>query len=191
VRTGAPAYLDTNQTLSLSRVEGDYAAPDQAQGQVRVIAPGLVGSIHFITLGGLYWETNYLTGEWWQCPLNQCFNPVTLFDSQMGLEAILENDLTGLQLLPDAELEELPGQPLYVLSGSLKGDLLYKISWGLMGPETINTRLWVDPVTFDLHRAVLEEPATDQKEATYWTIDFLDFNHAVQIHPPYVASKTP
>jgi hypothetical protein len=191
VRTGAPAYLDANETLSLSRIEGDYVAPDQAQGQVRVVAPGLVGTIRFISLGRRNWETNYLTGEWWQCPLDQCFNPALLFDGQMGLQAILETDLTGLQLLPNAVLEELPGKQLYALSGKLQGEKVYQISWGLMGPETINTHLWVDPVTFELQRAVLEEPASDLKEATYWTIDFLNFNRTVQIQPPSSVSKTP
>ena len=184
VRTGAPAYLDADQTLSFSRMQGEYASPDQAQGQVRVIGPGIVASVRFTSIGDHYWETNYLTGEWWECPLGQCFNPAILFDAQYGLQAILEEDFTDLQRLANEELEELPGKSLYTLSGRLAAERLYQMSWGMIGPESVNVRLWVDPATFVAHRIQLEEPAPEAGEATLWTVDFLDFDEIASIQPP-------
>jgi hypothetical protein len=191
VRTGAPAYLDANQTISLSRLEGAYVAPDQAQGQARVIGPGIVASIKFISIGQHYWETNFLTGEWWECPLDACFNPAILFDSQSGLQPILETDLSGLQLLKNETLEELPGKQLYSLVGKLKGEHLFKVSWGMIGPQEINAHLWVDPDTFVLHRIQLEEPAVPGAEATLWTVDFLNFDKAGSIQPPTTPTPRP
>jgi hypothetical protein len=186
VRTGAPAYLDAARTFSLSRLEGNFVAPDQAQGQARVIGPGIVGSIKFISIGQHYWETHYLTGEWWECPLGQCFNPAILFDPKAGLQPILESDLSNLQRLNNAELEELPGKELYALTGKLKGEHIYPLSWNMIGPDGINAQLWIDPVTFDLHRMRLEEPATNGAEATIWMVDFLNFNQATPIQAPRV-----
>jgi hypothetical protein len=191
VRTGAPAYLDTNKTVSLSRLEGAYVAPDQAQGQARAIGPGIVASIKFISIGKHYWETYFLTGEWWECPLGNCFNPAILFDAKSGLQPILETDLSDLQLLKNEELEVLPGKQLYSLTGNLKGEHLYQISWGMIGPQAVKAHLWIDPVTFVLHRITLEEPASQEKDATLWTLDFLDFDKAFNIQPPVIPTVRP
>jgi hypothetical protein len=191
VRSGAPAYLDPGQTLSFSRMEGDYVSPDRAQGQVRVIAPGFVASVRFISIAERYWETNYLTGEWWECPPDQCFNPAILFDAQVGLQTILESDLSDLKRLDNEVLEELPGRSLYSVAGRLAGERLYQMSWGMIGPEAAQTRLWVDPETFVVHRIQLEEPAPEGGESTLWTVDFLNFDEAADIQPPPTATPKP
>jgi lipoprotein LprG len=191
VRTGAPAYIDTANTFSLSRVDGDYVAPDRATGNARVIGPGIVAAIKYISIGEEYWETNYLTGEWWVCPRSQCFNPAILFDPQSGLQPILESDLSDLQRLENAELEELPGKSLYSLTGKLKGEHLFLISWGLIGPQSVNVHLWIDPDTFVVERITLEEPAANGADATLWTVDFLNFNRLVEITPPVQSTPKP
>lgn len=187
-RTGAPAYIDTNNTLSLARAEGDFTVPDRAQGQARIIAPGIVASIKFISIGDQYWQTNPLTGRWEEFAPGTFFNPAMLFDSEVGLQPILETDLLDLQLTGNEELEEMPGQQLYAISGKLAGDRVAAMSWGLIGPGTMDIRLWIDPATFDLERIQIEEPASDGGESTRWQIDFLDFNKVVNILPPATAS---
>jgi lipoprotein LprG len=148
-----------------------------------------VASIRFISIGEEYWETNYLTGEWWQCPTGQCFNPAILFDPQFGLQPILEADLTDVRLEANEELEEMPGKWLYVLSGTLQGERIAQMSWGLLGPQSMAVNLWVIPETFDLYRIRLEEPAPPGGEATLWVIDFLNFDRPAAILPP--ATPTP
>ena len=191
VRSGAPAYIDPNQTFSLSRLEGNYVSPDKAQGQVRVIGPGIVASIHFISIADQYWETNYLTGEWWACPPNQCFNPALLFDPQTGLQPILQSDVLDLKLLKNEELEELPGKLLYSLSGQVKGEHLAQVSYGLIGPDPLNVHLWVDPATFAVQRIQLEKPGANSAEATLWTVDFLNFDKVSPVLPPAIPTPTP
>lgn len=183
-RTGAPAYIDTNNSLSLGRAEGDFSAPDRAKGQVRIIAAGLVASFKFISLGDQYWQTNPLTGKWEEYPAGTFFNPARLFDSEIGLQPILETDLYDLILEGNKELEEMPGKLLYSVAGQLQGTRLYQMSWGMIGPDAMAIRLWIDPATFDLHRMVLTEGAEEGGEPTEWKIDFLDFNVPVDIQPP-------
>jgi len=190
-RTGAPAYIDQNQTFSLSRLDGDFVAPDKAQGQARVIGPGIVVAIKFISIAENYWETHYLTGEWWVCPRGQCFNPAILFDPQAGLQPVLESDLSELERLDNATLDELPGKELYSLTGKLKGEHLYQMSWGMIGPNAVNAHLWIDPATFVVHRITLEEPAADPSQATLWTVDFLNFDRMAAINPPVLSTAQP
>jgi hypothetical protein len=183
-REGGPAYMDIENQLSLGRLEGDFTSPDRAQGQVRVIAPGMVANIKFISLGEQFWQTNPLTGAWEECPPGACFDPATLFDPQVGIQPILESDLLEPKLEGSVELEELPGKPLYAISGHLKGERLYEMSWGMIGPDTMVAHLWVDPTSFDLIRIQIEEPATEGSEATQWKLDLLNFNQIMNIQPP-------
>jgi lipoprotein LprG len=188
-RTGGPAYIDANRTLSLGRTEGDFAVPDRAQGQARIIAPGIVASVKFISVSGRYWQTNPLSGKWEEYAPGTFFNPAILFDREIGLEPILASDLLNLRLDGLEELKELPGQLLYALSGNMAGQRVAAMSAGLIGPAEMDIRLWVDPQTFDPARIVIVEPAADGAEATTWQIDFLDFNKPVDIQPP--AGATP
>jgi predicted small lipoprotein YifL len=187
-RTGGPAYIDANRTLSLGRTEGDFSAPDRAQGQARIIAPGIVASVKFISVGGRYWQTNPLSGKWEEYAPGTFFNPATLFDREIGLPPILASDLLNLRLDGVEELKEMPGLQLYALTGKLAGERVAAMSGGLIGPAEMDIRLWVDPQTFDLVRIVIVEPAAGGAEATTWQIDFLDFNKPVDIQPPATAT---
>ncbi len=182
-RSGSPAFLDTAETYSFRRAEGDFVAPDSAQASVRIITPGLIAEIQCIGMGDRYWETNVLSGEWTALPPEQGFNPAVLFDPEIGFQTIIEGDLTGLTRLEDEELEELPGRPLYVLSGKMRGEHINTMSYGLMGPQEMEIRLWIDPETFDMHRILITQSRPDN-EPTLWQIDFWDFDQVVTITAP-------
>lgn len=183
-RSGAPAYLDYQETLSFSRAEGDFVAPDRANAKIRIIAPGLVAEISIIGIGESYWETNLLSGQWQELPAGTGFNPAVLFDPVIGFQPVLESDLTDLQLVGIEELEELPGQKLYYLTGRIAGERLYKMSYEMIGPETMDVQLWVAPETFELYRAIITEPTADPTDPSIWQLDFWDFNTPVTIEPP-------
>jgi LppX_LprAFG lipoprotein len=183
-RSGTPAYLDMDETIAFRRAEGDYMAPDQAQASIRVILPGLVAEVDMVSLGEDYWETNVLTGEWQQLPTGMGFNPAVLFDQRTGFQSVLENDLSDLALLGTQELEEIPGQKLYALTARVKGEQLYQMSYGMIGPETMDISLWVAPETFDLYRIEIVDPVEGAAEPTNWLIDFWNFGTTVEITPP-------
>ncbi|MCU0486985.1 MAG: LppX_LprAFG lipoprotein, partial [Anaerolineales bacterium] len=185
-RSGAPAYLDTDETLSFARAEGDFVAPDQARAEIRIIAPGLVAEIRIVALGDSYWETNLLSGEWQALPSGTGFNPAILFDPQVGLQPVLDSDLTNLELRGVEELTELPGVQLYALTGRLDGQRIYQMSYAMIGPETMDVQLWIAPETFELYRVLITEPSADPADPTIWQLDFWDFDLPVDITPPPV-----
>ncbi len=185
-RSGAPAFLDTENTLSLRRMEGDFVAPDRIRATVRVIAPGFVSDVEVISIGDTQWQTIPLSGTWQQLPPEWGFNPALLFDSSAGLKPILETDLEQLESLGHVELEELPSKRLYALSGRIKGGRIYEITYGLIGPDVMAITLWIVPETFELYRMVISEDAQAEQETTIWTLDFWDYDQQVEIQPPLV-----
>jgi hypothetical protein len=186
VRTGAPAYIDANQSYALSQLEGSYAAPDKVQATVRVVAAGIVAEVDVISIGADQWQTNPITGKWQKLPENYGFNPSQLLDPAMGLPAIIGTDISNLTLGEQEELEAMPGKKLYTITGDLAGEKLNELSYGLLGPEAMTVKLWIDPETFDLYRTVITEFPGDAQKETVWTIDFWDFNVVEEISAPAV-----
>ncbi len=188
-RSGASAFLDPLNTLSLSRIEGEFVSPDQIQALVRVVIPGIVTDIGFIGIGENQWQTNPFSGKWEPLPAGVGFNPALLFDPSTGLTSILETDLSDLSLLPNDELETLPGVSLYHLSGSMLGEKAFATSFGLIGPERMQIELWIAPDTFELHRMVLVEPSENADDVSTWQLDFWDFDLELVIEAPPLESS--
>ena len=108
-----------------------------------------------------------------------------MLDQNIGLQAILASNLTNLILTGKEELEEMPGKTLYALSGELSGTKINELSYGLIGKDPMQIKLWIDPNTFELYRAFLTEyPGVTDQEKT-WTIDFWDFDKVEEITPPF------
>jgi lipoprotein LprG len=183
-RDGAPAYIDPSRTIAFRRAEGSFVSPDQADARVRVIAPGLVVEVQMVSVGGRYWETHPLTGEWGELPLHQGFNPAVLFDPNSGFQAILESDLSNLRLEGSESLPESPGESLYRLSADLAGERLSDLSHGLIGPDPLSAMLWISPETYHLHRITLTGQVSGDAEPNIWQLDFWDFNTPTEITPP-------
>jgi hypothetical protein len=183
-RSGGPAYLDPDQTISLRRAEGYYVAPDRAQATVRIIAPGLVTEVNVISIGDTQWQTNIMSTDWQQLPPNWGFNPAVLFDAEIGIQSILASDLGDMQVQEPERLEDGPDGPLYAVSGVLDGGRIYAMSYGLIGPEQLNVSVWVVPETFELARAVITETGSGDDEPSVWQVDFAEFDRVVDIIPP-------
>lgn len=183
-RTGAPAYVDTAETLSFRRAEGDYQAPDRAQAVVRVILPGLVTDVSVISVGPIQWETNPLTGRWQELPPDWGFNPTVLFREDVGLQAILAADVTNAQLLGTEKLKNGPDMALYHLTGDVSGTRLYEMSGTLIGPDPVTAEMWIEPETFLLHRIIVVEPVAGSEEPSVWQVDFSRFGQKLLIEPP-------
>ena len=183
-RSGALAFLNEEQTIAFRRAEGDFVAPDRARATIRVIGPGLIVEVQVINIGEIQWETNFLTGEWQELPPDWGFNPAALFDAELGIQPILEKDLSGLEWIGLEELEEAPGKPLYALAGEVDGERLYHLSFGMMGPEKMTILLWIAPESFELYRLLITEAPHGEDESTIWQIDFWDYDQVVDITSP-------
>ncbi|MDH3943517.1 MAG: LppX_LprAFG lipoprotein, partial [Anaerolineae bacterium] len=151
---------------------------------IRVVAPGLVADIDLISMGDRQWQTNLLTRAWESVPPENSFNPADLFDPESGIPAALELDLSGLELIESVEIEELPGQVFYTLRGQLDGGRAFEMSFGLIGPGTLDISLWIAPETFELYRMIVVEPGMDGEDDTTWQIDFWDFDQVGEIEEP-------
>jgi hypothetical protein len=186
-RSGAPAFLSEAQSISFRRAEGDFVAPGSAQAAVRVIAPGLIVELQAISLEGRYWETHVVSGEWQEYPAEQGFNPAILFEPQSGIPIILREDISDLSLIGITELEELPGLKLYEIHGQLDGERIYRLSYGLIGPDLLDVQVWIEPETYYLHRMSLTEPVPGEDEPSFWQVDMWDFGSVAEISQPDMA----
>ena len=146
--------------------------------------PGVVTLVNVISIAEIQWQTNPLTGRWEELPPNWGFNPATLFAPEVGLQAILTEDMTGLTLAGREPLAGVSDESLYVLSGKVGGERLAQISGGLIGPEETAVRMWIRPGTYELVRVVLTGPASTGEEPGVWQVDFSQYDQTVEIAPP-------
>lgn len=186
-RSGEPVFLDYEGTISFRRAEGQFTSPDRVNTSVRVILPGLVTEVQIISVEGTQWETNLLTGEWQASDPRYSFNPSLLFSPETGIPAVLAHELTDPALLGMQEIPEVPGKKLYALETVMQGDSAYQMTFGMIDNEPLRVKLWIDPVTFDLYRVLLVDPANPgDEEDTLWQIDFWSFGSTFQIEPPTI-----
>jgi hypothetical protein len=108
-----------------------------------------------------------------------------LFHVETGIPAVLAHELTDARLLGMQEIPEVPGKKLYALETVMQGERAYQMTFGMIDNEPLRVQLWIDPVTFDLYRVVLVDPADPGAEQdTLWQIDFWSFGSTFEIEPP-------
>lgn len=183
-RSGAPAFLDPDGLITFRRAEGDYVVPDKAQAVVQVTFPGFVTEVNAISIGASQWQTNLLTGAWEELPPNWGFNPIVLFAPDVGLPAILQNDLSNLQFVGIEQLEDNADKLLYKLTADVAGEAIYEMSGTLIGPDNVTAELWITRDTFELNRILVTEPVPDSDEPSLWQVDLSQFDQVVEIVPP-------
>jgi len=189
-RSGSPVFLDYNETISFRRAEGKFNSPDRVYSNVRIIAPGIVTEVQIISIGGMQWETNLLTGEWQASDPIYSFNTSRLFDPNIGIPAILASDLSSLVLIGLDELPEVPGKKIYVLEASLQGEHAYEMTYGMIDNDPLKIKLWIAPESFDLYRVILIDPANPgDEEDTVWQIDFWNFDKTFDIEQPVLKTE--
>jgi len=189
-RSGEPAFLDYDETISFRRAEGKFVTPDQLYANVRIIAPGLVTEVRVIQIEEEQWETNLLTGKWQPTDPRYRLDFSPFFDSEMGIQAILYYDMVNPLLVGFEELPEIPGKQLYAIEATLDGGRVYQMSYGMIDNETLQVKIWVDPDSFDLHRILITDPADPgDEEDTIWRIDFWSFGSTFEIEKPTLSDE--
>jgi len=189
-RSGAPAFLNVYERIAFRRAEGQYVAPDRVSASVRVIAPGLVTDVQIISIGDDQWETNYITGDWQVSDPRYTFNPLRLFDPLNGIPAILTDELHEPLLVGLEEIPEVPGKTLYAITATVDGARPSDMTFGMIEPVPLETKIWIDPELFDVYRIFITSPGqTDEAEDAFWQIDFWNFNGSFSIGNPMQASN--
>ena len=187
-RSGQPVYLDYEETIAFRRAEGRFVSPDRVFTNVRIITPGLVAEVQIISISGVQWETNLLTGAWQPTDPLYSFNPSLLFNSEKGIPVVLAHDLIAPELRGMEELQEIPGKTLYAIQATMQGESAYQMTYGMIDNDPLQVEVWIDPSSYDLYRFVLIDPANSvDKEDTTWQIDFWNFGHISEIESPIPA----
>lgn len=183
--SGQPVFLDGDETLALAKADGFYSDPDRAMGSVAIQMPGLVTNVDVVSIEQQQWLTNILTGDWMAMPPEWGFNPAILFDTNDGFLAILTSDLLNPVLSGTGKAPDGPDQELYIVDGTLSGARLAEITLGLLGPDDLDVRLWIDPESFAIMRTTVTNPAgSDEANGSIWQIDLDQFGEQVTIEPP-------
>ena len=184
-RSGAPVYVDPTGIVTFREASGAFVAPDRVQGIVKVIVPGIVAEVSIIGIGELEWETNIFSGEWMLVPPEYAFKPAVLFEPEGGIQQAIEKYLVNVEVMDVAELEEVPGLSLYHLRGQMDGANVHDITFGLIDNQLLNIELWIAPGSFEVHRALIIDPANEgAEEGTTWQLDFWDFGKVIVIEAP-------
>ncbi len=184
-RTGEPAFIDADQSISFASAVGYYVVPDRVTATVKVITPLAVAEVDIINIGDQQWETNIFTGTWQKVPVEYSFQPQDLLNPESGLLAILESDMVDLAYNGLVELEEMPGLQLHHLQGTIDGENAYNLTSGMIDSEPLAVQFWIDPGTYEIHGVLVVDPMDEgEEEDTIWQIDFWDFDNVIDISPP-------
>ncbi len=181
VRTGAPVYLDKNQSLAFEDGKGRYSrASSSADAVVKITALGLKANVGAVSINGELLLSNPLTGAWDKAPDSITFDPLTLFDPDKGWTPLLRTDLADPQLVDDAP----DGQ--HHIRGTAAGARLAVITGGLVTTDA-PMDIWIDDATGHVVKATFN--TTSSAGETSWEMDLSDYGVAVSITRPAVGAK--
>ncbi len=167
--------------FTLTRIEGDLKRPDSVLSILTVATGSTVAEIRTASVEGQQYMTNPLTREWGCLAEGEGFNPAMLFDPQLGIEQLLQNDMDEVTLVG---VEDLDGVASYHLRGTISGEKLQPISMGMLGTGQMMVDIWADQATMRATRMVLVDTSTDASEPTTWTLTFSDYGKAVDVRAP-------
>jgi lipoprotein LprG len=179
--SGRPVSADASGLSLLNSMEGDLQRPDAVLAILSVTIGGAVTEVRTVAVGGKQFITNPLTRQWQCLDPGAAFNPAVLFDPNQGIEFLLQNAYDDVTLVGSVDLE---GRPQHHLRGTIAGERLQPISLNLLGAGPVATDLFADQATLRISRLVLVDRATDPTNPTTWTLDFSDYDKAVDVREP-------
>ncbi len=179
VRSGAPAYIDPLETLSLLELEGRFVTPADADALLTVEVGGaLTTQLGAIALGSEAWLSNPITGRFEPLPESYGIDPSLFFDPKGGWKPLLD-DLEDPELVG---LEELDDGPAYHIRGTAPADRIQRVTANLVTGQDVLIDVWVDPVT-----ALIDAVEFDTVlggETSSWALTLTGFGEPYEILPP-------
>ena len=188
-RDGALAYIDSGGLLAFKRAEGDFQSPDRMRAVVRVITAFTPVDVGMVALGDEQYTTDPITGEWGQLPPEWGqLNLVVIFDPETGIQQLLKDGVTDLELLGTEEIDD---RLQYRIRGRASGERLNDMTLGFIGQGDVELEVWVDAEDHYVRRLYITDPVTDPEDPTTWTLEFSSFGQAVEIKAPPVSYSPP
>lgn len=174
---GADVFIDDDELIQFQAAEGRYAAPGSADAVVSVVALGLATEVGAVAIDGDVWITNPLTGAWEPAPDSLTFDPATIFDSDVGLSALIADGLTNAVLeSPDAD-----ASGRLHITADVEPARVSTLTSGLVD-DVDNVDLWIDEETGRLSEVTFDVGAGE--DGTSWRLLLTDYGADVTINEP-------
>lgn len=165
--------------IEMKKASGDVVRPDRLKMTIKGTFSGMVLEVEMITVSGVIYMTNPLSGKW-EIPPEE-FNILSVLDPNAFIASVMR-DITGLVKLDD---EESGGVTCYHLSGSINSDDLSAITGSSVKGVAINVEVWVGKDDLLLRTVKLTGKITEAEvPGIVRTLSLSDFDEAVSIELP-------
>jgi lipoprotein LprG len=123
--------------IEMKKAYGDVVRPDRLKMTISGTVSGMSLEVQMITVSGVMYMTNPLSGKWELPPAE--FKVLSVLDPNTFIATVM-TDVTGLTEL---NAEELAGVPCYHLSGSINSDDLSAITGSSVKGVVISIEVWI------------------------------------------------
>lgn len=175
-------YIDDAKTIQLLEARGGLVRPDKVSTDFKIkVLGGVNVSMKLIIVAKNHWSTDLVTGKWGIAPTEFGYNPSILFDNQGGIGPVMQRVTDPVQL----EGGTIRGRSTVHVRGNVEEAAIAPLTSNTMRGSPVTVDLWIDPLTNDLLRARLTEPAnTEGRQPAVWTLDLADQGSDLKIDPP-------
>lgn len=175
--TGAPAYVDYNNTIAFLTANGAYVEPDRVQAKVTAKLIGIPGEVDIVAIGDeQYMKSAVLTANRWLVQqFSPGFNAQKLIKSDTGIEAAIRS----IRNVKMVGREKLFGTDVYHLTGEATATDIASLTVDLIrGTGTVVVDAYINTGTGRVDQVILTQPETktDELDATKWTLELFDYN---------------
>jgi hypothetical protein len=165
--------------IEMTKVDGDIVKPDKLKASVTGTAMGMSIDVQMISVGGVIYMTNFLSGKWEVLPGQ--FAVLGVFDPNTGISQILRG-INGPTRLAD---ETAGGVACYHISGTVDSGSLNAITGSSVKGTVINVEVWIGKADFLPRIIKLTGKITDTEvPGIVRTLSLSNFNETVSIELP-------
>jgi uncharacterized protein YpmB len=165
--------------IEMQKASGDVVRPDRLKMTIDGTFSGMALEVKIITVGGVIYMTNPLSGQWETPPAE--FDILSVFNPNAFIVSVMR-DITGLAELTD---EESGGVICHHLSGSISSDDLSAITGSSVKGVAINIEVWIGKDDLLLRTVKLTGKITETEvSGIVRTLSLSDFNEIISIELP-------
>jgi hypothetical protein len=165
--------------IEMTKADGDVVRPDKLKMTISGTVSGMSLEVQIVTVGGVIYMTNPLTGKWEVPPAE--FNVLSAFDPNTFIANVMK-DIASLTKLND---EESAGVLCYHLSGAISSDDLSAITGSSVKGVPINIEVWIGKDDLLVRNIKVTGKITETEvQGIIRTLNFSNYNEVVSIELP-------
>ncbi|MBX3081120.1 MAG: LppX_LprAFG lipoprotein [Anaerolineae bacterium] len=187
--TGAPAFVDYQNTIAIVSADGAYVEPDRIQAKVVARLLGVPGEVEIVAIGDVQYMKNAIltAGNWLEQQFSPGFNAETLIRSENGIESAIRK-FYNLKMIGR---ESLYSVDVYHLTGEAKAADISALTVDLIRDADVVADIYVNVSTGRVEQVKMVQPTTktDTQDPTTWVLEIFDYNATdINIEKPAVAN---